>query len=121
MILQALFQYYQRSLDEPDSMIAPRGMQHQEIPNVIVLSPEGEFVNLLILRGENGSARKFYVPRERVRSGTKSYEFPNALWDHVGFVSAILKMIQKMPRNNMPPLKNYLRTSLRDRLMFQLQ
>ncbi len=86
MILQALFQYYQRSLDEPDSMIAPRGMQHQEIPNVIVLSPEGEFVNLLILRGENGSARKFYVPRERVRSGTKSYEFPNALWDHVGFV-----------------------------------
>ena len=96
-------------------------MQHQEIPNVIVLSPEGEFVNLLILRGENGSARKFYVPRERVRSGTKSYEFPNALWDHVGFVLGYSKDDPENAKKQHASFKNYLRTSLRDRLMFQLQ
>ena len=46
MILQALYDYYQRKAADPDSNIAPRGFERKEIPFIIVIDNEGRFVNL---------------------------------------------------------------------------
>ena len=46
MILQALYEYYQRKAADPESNIAPEGFEWKEIPFVIVIDKEGNFVAL---------------------------------------------------------------------------
>jgi len=46
MILQALYEYYQRKAADLESGIAPRGYEHKEIPFIIVIDRDGKFVNL---------------------------------------------------------------------------
>ena len=45
MILQALTQYYQRKADN-DSDIAPQGFEYKQIPFIIVIDKDGNFVQL---------------------------------------------------------------------------
>ncbi|MCE1274037.1 MAG: type I-C CRISPR-associated protein Cas8c/Csd1 [Chlorobiales bacterium] len=85
MILQALFEYYQRKAADPDSGIAPEGFEWKEIPFVIVIDKEGKFVKLEDTRegvGKNRKAKKILLPAAEKRTvGIKA----NLLWDNVEY------------------------------------
>ena len=83
MILQALKDYYDRKAADPESGIAPLGWERKEIPYLIVLSKQGEFLRLEDTR-EEGMARSFLVPSlgESKGSGIKS-NFP---WENAEYV-----------------------------------
>ncbi len=89
MILQALYDYYQRKAADPESGIAPMGLELKEIPFLIVIDNKGQFVDLEDTRSPDGKtlrARRYLVPRTRPRSGSKSYETAQLMWDHIGYV-----------------------------------
>lgn len=89
MILQALYEYYQRKAADPDSNIAPRGFEWKEIPFIIVIDNEGHFVNLEDTRSGEGRLRRaksFLVLKTKGRPGSKASEIANVLWDHWGYV-----------------------------------
>lgn len=44
MILQALYDYYQRKAADPN--IAPRGLEWKEIPYLILIDKNGKFLEL---------------------------------------------------------------------------
>lgn len=89
MILQALYDYYQRKAADPESMIAPEGFEWKEIPFVIVIDRDGNFVALEDTREGEGRTRKakqFLVPKSVGRSGSNSWKTSFLLWDHYGYV-----------------------------------
>ncbi len=83
MILQSLVEYYERS-DE----VAPLGWERKRLPFFIEVALDGTFLQLTSLkfgpRATDVPAQ--LVPSSEIRSGTKSFEKPNLLWDHIGFV-----------------------------------
>ena len=90
MILHALTQYYQRKA-ESDGGVAPEGFENKEIPFIIVIDKQGNFIQLedtRKLKGKKKVGRTFLVPKGLGRSGSKSYEVSNLLWDHYGYVLA---------------------------------
>lgn len=90
MILHAFTQYYQRKA-ESDGGVAPEGFENKEIPFIIVIDKQGNFIQLedtRELKGKKKVGRTFLVPKGLGRSGSKSYEVSNLLWDHYGYVLA---------------------------------
>ena len=90
MILHALTQYYQRKAKN-DGGVAPEGFENKEIPFIIVIDKQGKFIQLedtRELKNKKKVARIFLVPKGLGRSGSKSYEVSNLLWDHHGYVLA---------------------------------
>lgn len=90
MILHALTQYYQRKA-ESDGGVAPEGFENKEIPFIIVIDKQGKFIQLedtRELKGKKKVGRIFLVPKGLGRSGSKSCEVSNLLWDHYGYVLA---------------------------------
>ncbi|HFC8832198.1 TPA: type I-C CRISPR-associated protein Cas8c/Csd1 [Neisseria subflava] len=90
MILHALTQYYQRKA-KSDGGVAPEGFENKEIPFIIVIGKQGKFIQLedtRELKNKKKVARTFLVPKGLGRSGSKSYEVSNILWDHYGYVLA---------------------------------
>ena len=90
MILHALTQYYQRKAGS-DGGIAQEGFENKEIPFIIVIDKQGNFIQLedtRELKGKKKVGRIFLVPKGLGRSGSKSYEVSNLLWDHYGYVLA---------------------------------
>ena len=90
MILHALTQYYQRKAKN-DGGVAPEGFENKEIPFIIVIDKQGKFIQLedtRELKNKKKVARTFLVPKGLGRSGSKSYEVSNLLWDHYGYVLA---------------------------------
>lgn len=88
MILHALTQYYQRKA-ESDGGVASEGFENKEIPFIIVIDKQGKFIQLedtRELKNKKKIARTFLVPKGLGRSGRKSYEVSNLLWDHSGYV-----------------------------------
>lgn len=88
MILHALTQYYQRKA-KSDGGVAPEGFENKEIPFIIVIDKQGKFIQLedtRELKNKKKVARTFLVPKGLGRSGRKSYEVSNLLWDHSGYV-----------------------------------
>lgn len=85
MILQALYEYYQRKAADPESNIAPEGFEWKEIPFVIVIDKDGHFVTLEDTRESDGKKKKakpFLVPAaEKKTVGVKA----NLLWDNVEY------------------------------------
>ena len=47
MILQALYEYYQRKAADPVSTIAPRGLEWKEIPYLILIDKKGNFLEIV--------------------------------------------------------------------------
>lgn len=89
MILQALKEYYDRKAADPDSDIAPEGFEKKEIPFIVVIKPNGEFVNLTSTREKSGERivyKQFLLPRSKTRTGGKSFETTFLLWDHIGYL-----------------------------------
>lgn len=86
MILQALYEYYQRNAAIPESGIAPEGFEWKEIPFIIVIDKEGKFIRLEDTREGEGKKKRgkaFLVPQgEKKASGIKA----NLLWDGPEYV-----------------------------------
>lgn len=83
MILQALYEYYQRNKDK----LPPKGFQSQEIKFVIQIDEKGKFFNLLDKReGRRGTV--YLLPKAKGRQGSNSWMTANLLWDHYGYVLA---------------------------------
>lgn len=86
MILQALKEYYDRKASDRESDIAPEGFEKKEIPYIVVIKPNGEFVNLKSTKEESGTRKQFLLPRSKTRTGGKSYQTTFLLWDHIGYL-----------------------------------
>lgn len=86
MILQALYDYYQRKQD----ILPSYGLQIKKIPFVIAILPDGSFHSLMDTREPEEKkkleAQPFKVPKERERTGSNAWQHPNILWDHFGFL-----------------------------------
>lgn len=85
MILQALYDYYQRKTNEPNSHIAPEGWEWKEIPYVILINEKGNFVGIEDKRegeGKRKSSKKFLVPQSVNRTVGKK---ANLLWDNIEY------------------------------------
>lgn len=85
MILQALYEYYQRKAVDPESHIAPEGWEWKEIPYVIVIDEKGNFVTIDDTReGETKKkrARRFLIPQSVKRTVGKQ---ANLLWDNLEY------------------------------------
>lgn len=96
MILQALKSYYDRA------NLAPPGWEYKEIPFVIVLGREGNFVRLENRTSdENRRGKPILVPQSEIRSGKNAWQKPNLLWDHYGF---ILGQPKRKPNGELDPL-----------------
>ncbi|MFA5878938.1 MAG: type I-C CRISPR-associated protein Cas8c/Csd1 [Candidatus Margulisiibacteriota bacterium] len=81
MILQALYDYYQRKASDPESKIAPYGFEWKEIPFLIVIDEQGNFVNLEDTRegeGKNKRIKSYLLPRAVLRT---IKIIPQLLWD----------------------------------------
>jgi CRISPR-associated protein Csd1 len=85
MILQALYEYYNR-ISQEDGDVAPEGFEKKEIPFLIILDRKGEFVGIQDTRegeGKKKNARSFIVPRSVKRTvGVAA----NLLWDTPAYV-----------------------------------
>ncbi len=94
MILQALKEYYDRKAADPESDIAPEGWERKEIPFIVVIQPNGQFVSLEDTREQVGKrliGKILLVPRSRTRTGGRSYETTFLLWDHAGYLFQLAK------------------------------
>ncbi|RMH89065.1 type I-C CRISPR-associated protein Cas8c/Csd1 [Lysobacter pythonis] len=89
MILGALNDYYQRLLEDADSGVARPGYSQEKIGFAIVLSVEGEVVEVIDLREDSGKKKipaLLSVPRpEKRTAGVK----PNFLWDKTSYVLGV--------------------------------
>ncbi len=88
MILQALYEYYQRKAADPDSKIAQQGFEWKEIPFIIVIDKNGHFVNLEDTRTTEEQSKTFLVIKTKGRTGANAYQISNVFWDHYGYVLA---------------------------------
>jgi CRISPR-associated protein Csd1 len=89
-MLDKLVEYYSRCNANPQTSLPTQGFEEKAIPFVIVLNKDGSFNSLQDIRipQEKGKpiAKNFLVPQSKTRSGAKSYEVANILWDHYGYV-----------------------------------
>lgn len=85
MILQALCEYYQRKASDPENGVAPEGFSYEQIPFLVEIDENGEFINIQDTRSLNGKkllGRKFLVPKAVSRTaGIKA----NLLWDKADY------------------------------------
>ncbi len=95
MILQALYDYYQRKQTDPEDALPPFGFEWKEIPFVIEIDTNGHLIQIEDTRsGEGGKkqARAFLVPQGvKKTSGIAS----NLLWDNAEYVLAIPRKVKK--------------------------
>lgn len=85
MILRALKEF----TDRKGGLLGAVGYENREIPFVIVLNPNGEFVDLQDMRQKEGKTIKskpVEVPQSKSRSGKDSWKIAFDLWDHYGYV-----------------------------------
>jgi CRISPR-associated protein Csd1 len=86
MILQALNAYYERLKNQPDSDIPIQGMSRQKIHFALVISKEGQLIQVLDLRESVKNKkipRQLVVPEPVKRTGNKAANF---IWDNSGYV-----------------------------------
>ena len=103
MILQALADYYERKRAADPSAIPEWGFEHREIPFVIVLSEEGEFLNIEDTRDAMAARKKgraFLVPKAAKRTSAIR---ANLLWDKPDYAlrldpEAIEELVRKKYR-----------------------
>lgn len=85
MILQSLYEYYNRKASDPSNFIAPEGWEWKEIPYRIIINREGKFVTIEDTREGEGRikrAKPFLVPQSVKRTvGIKA----NLLWDNLEY------------------------------------
>lgn len=91
MILQALYDYYQRKCAsaDPAERLPAYGLEEKEIPFILEITADGELVQLRDTRSQEGKkrvGRRYLVPQGIKRaSGIAA----NLLWDNVEYVTGI--------------------------------
>ena len=94
MILQALYEYYQRKTAEPDSDLAELGFEQKQLPFIIEINRQGQLVQIEDTRegvGNKKTAQSFIVPQGvKKTSGVAT----NLLWDNTEYVLGIDKNSQ---------------------------
>ncbi len=89
MILQALKEYYDRKVADPEAQMAPAGWEWKEIPFIVVLDHEGHAVGLECTyegTGRQLRAKRFLVPMPVKRTvGVAA----NLLWDNPEYALGI--------------------------------
>ena len=90
MILQALYDYYKRKATEPESRIALEGWEWKEIPFLVVIGTEGNFIKFEDTRQGEGKMKRahtYLVPSlgEKKGNGIKS----NTLWEKLEYFFGI--------------------------------
>jgi CRISPR-associated protein Csd1 len=85
MILQELVRYYERQAANPDSQIAPIGLEWKEISFAIVIDRNGNFQDIEDLRtgDKKPRGRAFLVPQTVKRTVKIEAQL---LWDNLGYV-----------------------------------
>jgi CRISPR-associated protein Csd1 len=71
MILQELARYYERKANDPETALAPEGFEPKEIPFVIVIDANGQFVQIEDTRSGEGKKKRghiFMVPHGAKKS-----------------------------------------------------
>jgi len=91
MILQALYDYYQRKCAsaDPTERLPAYGLEEKEIPFVLEITAEGELVQLRDTRSQDGKkkvGRRYLVPQGVKRANGIA---ANLLWDNVEYVTGI--------------------------------
>ena len=102
MILQALKEYYDRKASDPDSQIAPEGFEKKEIPFIVTINSNGEFISLEDTREKLNNrltGKTFILPRSSLRQGPRSFETAFLLWDHIGYFLDILSRMKNHQSN----------------------
>lgn len=100
MILQALCDYYERSLADPERNVAPEGWEWKGIHFLIVVDTQGKFVRVEDTREKSGTKwvpKKFLVPSlgEQKGSGIKA----NLFWENAEyFLGVPTKETSKLER-----------------------
>lgn len=88
MILQRLAEHYDRLVAESPGT-PPFGYQLKEIPFIVRLSKDGNFLGIIDRREGSGKKKKaplMMIPKEKKRSGKNAWQVANLLWDHPGYV-----------------------------------
>ena len=94
MILQALYDYYQRKAADPECGIAPEGWEWKPIPFLVAIDQDGKYLHIRDTReidGKKKVAKSILVPRAVGRSGKDACDLANLFWDHYGYVLQIPK------------------------------
>ncbi len=91
MILQALYDYYQRKCAsaDPAERLPAYGLEEKEIPFVLEITADGELVQLRDTRSQDGKkkvGRRYLVPQGVKRANGIA---ANLLWDNVEYVTGI--------------------------------
>lgn len=91
MILQALYDYYQRKVADPDPSrrLPAYGLEDKEIPFIIELSADGRPLGIVDTRqieGKKKVARRYLVPKGVKRSSGVA---ANLLWDTAEYVLGV--------------------------------
>lgn len=90
MILQALKEYYDRKVLNPDSQMAPQGWEWKDIPYIVVINGEGNPISLNCTYEGTGRDRraKHYLVTQGVKktSGIAS----NLLWDNPEYALGVV-------------------------------
>ena len=84
MILQALYEYYNRS-----DKVAPAGKELKEIAFLVVIRQDGSFVRFEDTRNEDGNGNKYLVSKSWGRTGTTPQPFH--FWDNFSYVLGFSK------------------------------
>ena len=79
MILQALYDYYERS-----DKVAPAGKELKELMFLVVIKHDGTFVRIEDTRNEDGDGSKYLVAKSWGRTGTIPQPFH--FWDNFSYV-----------------------------------
>lgn len=79
MILQALYEYYNRS-----DKVAPIGKEIKEIAFLVVIKHDGTFVRIENTHDEDGNGNKYLVSKSWGRTGTTPQPFH--FWDNFSYV-----------------------------------
>lgn len=89
MILQALYEYYERKASDPESNIAPVGFEWKELPFLIVITSNGKVTRLEDTREKKSNklrGKRFLLPQSSGRPGKNAWQTAFLLWDHFGYV-----------------------------------
>jgi CRISPR-associated protein Csd1 len=113
MILQALYNYYQILLKDPDVEIAEPGYSAADVSFALNLSPEGELLDIFPLSSKIFDGKKtrhvnyqrMIVPEQVIRSGSNPK--PNFLCDNSTFVLGISDKDQDDPEYSLKRFKAF--------------
>lgn len=83
MILQALYDYYERKQE----IHSPIGYEKEEIDFVIIIGKNGKFIDLQNER-ENKRGKPYFLPKAVIRTAAPK---PNLLWDKIEYITGISK------------------------------